>query len=201
VVHWKGSFDGLVIGAAFALIEIAYFVDCACPDPLGWTRTPQLVHDFTEKYAGRGASEQGRRCFLLTPLLLTPHFLQPQPADAALIGIARLAGAGKIAMHFVAMDVGPAVAETREIFHAVTVTLIVPLQNPHSDPGAWIVMLLNVKFTLEQLELPARALKVLLLHVTINSKASSDGLHTKDKKALAVPQIVVVLDCQMLSPW
>ena len=84
-------------------------------------------------------SEESCLFVLLTPPLLTPHFPiltphfpQAQPADSTLMGIARLAGSGQVAVQFVAADVRAAIAKTREVFHVVTVTLTVPLQKPHS---------------------------------------------------------------------
>ena len=66
-------------------------------------------------------SEERRIAFLLTPPLLTPHFLQPQPANAALVGIAGLAGAGEVAMILVATDAISSVAQAACSLHDVTV--------------------------------------------------------------------------------
>lgn len=74
-------------------------------------------------------SEENRRIFLLTPPLLTPHFLlhltsrffQSQPTDPALVGVAGLAGAGDVAMIRIAADVGSDATKTACSVHSVIV--------------------------------------------------------------------------------
>jgi hypothetical protein len=75
-------------------------------------------------------SEERRRVFLLTPPLLTPHFLEPQPTDPAFIGIAGLAGTGDVAMSAVATDVRPGAAKTACCLHSVIVNVAAPPAQP-----------------------------------------------------------------------
>jgi hypothetical protein len=75
--------------------------------------------------------EERRPVFLLTPPLLTPHFLQPQPTDAAFVGIAGLAGAGEVAMLLLATDVLSSVAQTACSLHDVTVKVAAPPRQAH----------------------------------------------------------------------
>lgn len=84
--------------------------------PFGRTGTTAFVHDVAQEQARRGS-----------PGFMGRWSVEPQPAHAALVGIASLAGTGEVAMLPITTDVCTAVTQARHS-HCVTVMLTLPVQ-------------------------------------------------------------------------
>jgi hypothetical protein len=95
------------------LLQRADLVQLALPQPQARTSTTQAIQHRTQKQTRQNARRRGR-------------LIEPQPAHTALVGVAGSAGAGQIAVRRIATNVGAAGAETRRLFHAVTVAWMVP---------------------------------------------------------------------------
>jgi hypothetical protein len=88
-------------------------MDRAFSYPFGRTSAAQFVHNLTQIQTGTRSRQPAKRW----------RAVQAQPADAALVWIARPAWPGNIAVDGIATNVGTAVTETRKVFHSVTLKL------------------------------------------------------------------------------